>query len=130
MNDPTLERFMTASPHTIGSKQPLSAAHALMNEHAIRHLPVLQGGALAGILSQRDLHLIETLRDVDPDEVEVGEAMSTDVYTVAPSTPMRQVAREMADHKYGCAVVMVGKKVVGVFTTVDGLRALFTLLEE
>jgi acetoin utilization protein AcuB len=36
----------------------------------------------------------------------------------------------MATHKYGSAVVMDKDQVVGVFTTIDALRALFTLLEE
>lgn len=50
--------------------------------------------------------------------------MSTDVYVVGPDTPLEQVASAMADHKYGCAVVTEGNHVVGIFTTVDALRAL------
>jgi acetoin utilization protein AcuB len=46
------------------------------------------------------------------------------VYTVQPETPLLDVAAAMADHKYGCAVVTEGHHVVGIFTTVDALRAL------
>ncbi|MFL5345367.1 MAG: CBS domain-containing protein [Hyalangium sp.] len=127
MND-AIENFMTRSVHTIGTKSPLAEAHRMMNDHAIRHLPVLEGGRLVGLLSQRDLHLIETLKDVDPKEVLVEEAMSQDAYTVTPETELAAVAREMALHKYGSAVVSRGAQVLGIFTTTDALRALDTVL--
>jgi acetoin utilization protein AcuB len=130
MMSPTIERFMTRAPHTIGFEQTLAAAHRLMVTHRIRHLPVLDSGRLVGMVSQRDLHLIETLRNVDPHEVEVSEAMTPTPYTVTPRSSLRKVASEMAANKYGSAVVMEKDRVVGVFTTIDALRALFTLLEE
>ena len=74
MTEPTIDQFMTRAPHTIGYHQTLATAHRMMRELSIRHLPVLDGGKLVGILSQRDLHFIETLKDVDPDEVPVSEA--------------------------------------------------------
>jgi acetoin utilization protein AcuB len=116
--------FMTPTPHSVGRDQPLSLAHERMRTYGVRHLPVLDGGRLAGILSQRDALLVETLREVDPTKTPVEDAMSTDVYVVAPDTPLREVAGAMADHKYGCAVVVDGSRVVGIFTTVDALRAL------
>ena len=126
---PHIERYMTPGPHSIGQEQPLVQAHKLMRDYRIRHLPVLHGGKLVGVLSDRDLHLIETLRDVDPNKVTVEEAMSEVVYTVAPKAPLDEVVREMAKHKYSCAVVEDSGKVVGVFTTVDALRAFADLLE-
>src|SRR5579863_1999586 len=116
--------YMSPSPHSVGRDQPLSVAHERMRSHGVRHLPVLDGGKLAGILSQRDALLVETLRDVDPATTPVEEAMSTDVYVVSPNTPLEEVAGAMADHKYGCAVVVDDDRVVGIFTTVDALRAL------
>ena len=97
--------------------------------HHIRHLPVLHGGKLVGMLSDRDLHLIETLRDVDPEKVTVEEAMSPAVYSISPRAPLDDVVREMAHHKYGCAVIEDNGKLVGVFTTVDAMRAFADLLE-
>lgn len=121
---PTVSSFMTKSPALIGAEQPLTLAHDVMRKKRIRHLPVLQGGKLVGIVSLRDLHLIESLQDVDPAEVRVDEAMSPDVYCVSGTTPLRKVVRDMAKRKLGSAVVMQGQKVVGVFTTIDALRAL------
>lgn len=120
----TVGDYMTRSPALIGADQPLTLAHQLMRKKRVRHLPVLSGGRLVGIVSQRDLHLVETLQDVEASEVRVDEAMSSDVYCVAGDAPLRSVAREMAKRKLGSAVIVQGTKVVGVFTTVDALRAL------
>jgi acetoin utilization protein AcuB len=125
---PTVRQYMTHNPHTIGREQTLDVAHRVMREHRVRHLPVLEGGKLVGLVSQRDLHLIETLRDVDPAETTVEEAMTMDVYVTAPNTPLAEAARVMAENKYGSAVVVDRAKIVGVFTTVDALLALAQLL--
>ena len=125
---PKVQAFMTTHPYSIGRDQPLARAHAVMREHSIRHLPVLEGGQLVGVLSDRDLHLIESLKDVDPSLLLVDEAMSTEVFSVSPDASLDEVAESMAEHKYGCAVVLQNHHVVGIFTTVDVCRALSVLL--
>ena len=123
-----LQAFMTESPHSIGHDQPLAIAHELMRKHKIRHLPVLDAGKLVGIVTDRDLHLIETLKDVDPKKVLVEEAMTSDVYATTPEAPLHEVAAAMAERKLGCAVVLdPHHKVIGVFTTTDALRAVAEL---
>lgn len=119
---------MTVSPHSIGKDQTLTTAHALMRQHHIRHLPVLDGGSLVGVVSQRDLYLLETLDEVDLDEVTVEEAMSQEVYCVTPTTTLREVAEQLIEHKYGCAIVMQGRTAAGIFTTIDALQALLRYL--
>jgi acetoin utilization protein AcuB len=125
----SIKTFMTPSPHTIGQFQTLEVADALMHRHHIRHLPVLQGGKLVGVLSQRDLYFVESFDELDVSEVLVDEAMSPEVYAVGPSTPVEEVSREMARRKIGCAVVAEHGVVVGVFTTHDALVALTSLLQ-
>ena len=127
---PRVDKFMTTSPHTIGLDQPLTQAHAMMHKHKIRHLPVLNGGQLVGVLTDRDLHLVETLRDVDPDKVTVEDAMTPSPYSVTPHAALDEVAAEMAEHKYGCAVVIDNTHVVGVLTTVDLARVLTDVLRQ
>jgi acetoin utilization protein AcuB len=125
---PPVQKHMTTTPHSIGPDQPLSVAHKMMRDNRFRHLPVLKGGKLVGMLTDRDLHLVETLKDVDPEKVTVEEAMSPSPYAVAPETPLDEVAAAMAEHKYGSAVVLQNGKVVGMFTTVDACEALAELL--
>jgi acetoin utilization protein AcuB len=125
---PSVQKYMTTSPHSIGVDQTLAHAHVMMKKLHIRHLPVLTGGRLVGIVTDRDLQFVETLRDVDPTTMQVEQAMSTDVYSVSPDAALDEVVREMGERKYGSAVVMQNEKVVGMFTTVDVCRAFAELL--
>ena len=115
---------MSPTPITIGRAQTLAKAHAVMRAQKVRHLPVLDGGKLVGLVSQGDLHLIETLRDVDPSTVTIDEAMSQPPYAVSPETPLAKVAAAMVRRRVGSAVVVDRGRVVGMFTTIDALRAL------
>lgn len=121
--DPTVQKFMTVFPHTIGADQPLEKAEKMMAEYRVRHLPVLDGGRLVGILSERDLRLVETLKDVDPSQVQVSEAYTPEPFITSPDKPISEVCREMVAHKFGCALVCENNRLVGIFTWVDALKA-------
>jgi acetoin utilization protein AcuB len=125
---PSMATYMTRSPHGIGVDQSLSTARSFMKKHEVRHLPVLSGGELVGVVSERDVALIDALSDADPERVSVEEAMSPSTYSVSPDTPLEEIARTMAEHKYGCAVAMKEGRVVGILTIVDVCRALAELL--
>jgi acetoin utilization protein AcuB len=120
----TAAAFMTSQPITIGRKQSLATAHHLMRANGVRHLPVLEHGDLVGILSQRDLFFLETMRGVDLDVDTVEDAMSGETYSVSPDAPLAGVARHMARKRYGCAVVIERGRVAGIFTATDALRIL------
>jgi acetoin utilization protein AcuB len=128
MDKLTIRAFMSPAPHTIGVDQPLRVAAEVMAAHGIRHLPVLAEGQLVGILSKRDLDVACLLPGVDPDRVTVEEAMTPDPFSITAESSLEWIVMEMSQHKYGATVVVDGKKVVGVFTTVDALRALQDLL--
>jgi acetoin utilization protein AcuB len=125
---PTVQKYMTTSPHSIGQDQPIAFARAIMREHHIRHLPVLSGGHLVGMITERDIALVEGLKGVDPEVLKVEEAMSTQTYKVSPEAPLDEVVREMASKKYGSAIVEQNNKIVGIITTVDVCQALADLL--
>lgn len=125
---PPISRYMTRQPWTIARGATLTAAHQLMRRHAIRHLPVMDAGKLVGIVSERDLHLIETLPDADPDEVTVDDAMTETVYVAAPTDEVSEVVDRMAAGKLGSAVVMEGPRVEGIFTSIDALQVLSHVL--
>lgn len=120
---PQIQKYMTSMPHTIGKDIPLKTALNMMRDNRIRHLPVEAGGKLVGVLTDRDLKLATSFAGAQ--ELKVEEVMTPDPYTVAPDAPMDHVALEMAEHKYGCAIVQQSNgKVVGIFTATDGLRVL------
>ncbi len=121
---PVVRQYMTPGPFTIAQDQSLAIARSVMLEHRVRHLPVLAAGRIVGMLSERDLLLVESLPGVSPGEVRVEEAMVQNVFTVAPDDPVGEVVAVMLDRKLGSAVVLEEDHVVGVFTTVDALAAL------
>jgi acetoin utilization protein AcuB len=126
---PVVSDYMTPGPYCVGPADPLPAALGIMRDHGIRHLPVVRGNDLVGILSDRDLNLVQSLVPVRPEEITVEDAMTSDPYVVAPEAPLNQVARVMVKRKIGSAVVLEGGRIAGVFTVTDGLQALVEALE-
>lgn len=119
-----IAEYMTPIPHTVGSEQTITFAQSLMQKYEIRHLPVLHGGELHGIVSDRDLGMVAGLNEVNPDATTVEEAMTQEAYTVTKDTPLFSVLNEMLEHKYGSAVVLEGNKIIGILTTHDALALL------
>ncbi len=128
MSKVTIRAFMTAAPHVIDVNQPVAVAAAFMREHHIRHLPVLAGAELVGLLSERDILLVERLRAVDPATLFVREAMTAAPHTISPESSLEWVTAEMAQQKIGSMIVVERGRVVGIFTTIDALRALGEVL--
>jgi acetoin utilization protein AcuB len=120
--------YMTKHAFTIGLHSSLAKAHVLMRENGIRHLPVVDSDHVVGIVTERDLHLLETIADFELEAVDVEQAMTADPYVVARDAPIHEVVDTMARHKYGCAVVVEGGRVEGIFTTIDALAAMANLL--
>jgi acetoin utilization protein AcuB len=127
---PAVREFMTPSPFTVGRESSLAAARQIMRKHLVRHLPVLHGGRIEGVLSERDLLFLESIPGVNPTVVRVEEAMVQDVFTVSPETPVGEAIETMIERKLGSAIVCEDERVLGVFTTVDALRALHRQLEQ
>lgn len=116
---------MSTAPAAIALDATLSAAAAMMTARDVRHLPVLDGERIVGVVSERDLAIAEALVPEGWEEYPVAEAMTPEPYRVLARTPIRKVARVMAEHRYGCAIIVdeLGA-LVGLFTTTDALRFL------
>jgi acetoin utilization protein AcuB len=118
-----IREYMTKSPYTVTIDTPLLKAQEILREHDIRHLPVLDGEKLVGMLSDRNLK--EALASPGGEKFLVEDAMMPDVFAVSPDTELSMVVEEMAAEKYGCALIQEKDgKVIGVFTTVDACRLL------
>lgn len=120
--------FMTADPHSIELGHNLAKAEQRMKQLHVRQLPVLHEGSLRGTISERDVALVRAL-ELDPREIGIDEALAFEPYTVSVDAPLARVARAMAAHRYGCAVVVQDGRVRGIFTATDALRALAELIE-
>lgn len=126
----TVEKFMTPAPITIPVNLTLHDAAERMFDNKIRHLPVTNGAHIVGIVSDRDIAVIDTLPSVDRTKVEVGNAMSSNPYICPPETPLIKVVQTLCEHKIGTAIVMENSELVGIFTLIDALRALESKLLE
>jgi acetoin utilization protein AcuB len=121
---------MTAQPHSIHAGAALEEARALMDGHAIRHLPVMSDRTVIGIISDRDLQLVLGLEGTNPARFVVSDICHRKPYVVEPDTLLREVAGTMAERHIGSAIVMQGEKLLGIFTTVDACRALVSVLDK
>jgi acetoin utilization protein AcuB len=125
--------YMTPMPETIDEHTSLSDAKDRMHALGVHHLPVLHEGKLTGVLSQRDILLAESLTDASSAKIPVQKVMSAIVFSCGPNAHVEAVAREMAAHHYGSAVVVDPDhptQIVGVFTTTDALRALADIIDK
>jgi CBS domain-containing membrane protein len=127
-----LRDIMTHEVQTVGRNDQLAVADTLMKQSRIRHLPVLDtDGIVCAVVSQRDLFRGALLRalgfggraeDTMLRQVAVKEAMSAEIHTASPDTPVAEAARVMIERKIGCLPVVEGEKLVGIVTETDFVR--------
>jgi acetoin utilization protein AcuB len=104
---------MTPPPATITGETSVKEALGIIQEHKLRHLPVLdERGRLVGIVSEKDL-----LRADGDSKVE--KVMTREVITVTEYTALEEAARIMADHRISSLPVMRDGKLVGIITETD-----------
>lgn len=130
----TVKRYMTANPITVRPDTSIRKAMELLQTHQIRHLPIIQGKRLVGIITDRDLRQVLPSSVAAPEErerfqawgahVKVGEVMTRRVLSVTPETRTHRAARIMVEHRIGCLPVLRGSTLVGIITTIDLLRAM------
>jgi len=126
--DFTVEHYMTREPATVAPGDSLQHALTVMQDRGFRHLPVVDGGTLKGVLSERDAKTALGIRGADVKRMTVQDVFSPDPYVTHPNAPLKMVAQEMAEKRYGSAVVMEMSSVVGIVTTTDLARALAEVL--
>ncbi|MBS1123999.1 MAG: domain protein AcuB [Deltaproteobacteria bacterium] len=126
---PAISRYMTPQPWTIKRDASLREAHQLMHEHKIRHLPVFEDGQLVGVVTDRDLRLLEAVAHMDAASTHIEEAMSERPFIVTSDTPVDEVVQIMSEKKYGSVIVMGREGIEGIFTAVDACRVLAEVLQ-
>ena len=116
---------------TLNVDSKLGFANDIMYLGRIRHLPVVKGDTLAGILTQRDLYrasLTSILTNWKEnkeflDSIRVSEVMSKNVVTINPDATIEEAAQVMIDKKVGCLpVVKERDKLIGLITETDVLQ--------
>lgn len=119
-------QIMKSKPITIAPDKRVGQALKLMQQHQIRHLPVIKGKGMVGWISARTLRevLLASMLEV----ITVGDVMVEAPITVNPDTSVEEAARLVHEHKIGGMPVVKGEQLVGVITVNDLLSAFITML--
>lgn len=119
-----VQDYMTANPKTIDSSKSLMVAENVMMYEGYRHLPVIEDGQLVGVVSDRDIKFINFIRGISSRDIIIKDILHRPVYVEAPDTPLEEVLHQMTHNKYGCCIIIQEEKIIGIFTTIDAMRAL------
>ena len=124
--------FMTVAPLSVSPHTPVDEARALMQQHHIRHLPVLKGGRLVGMVSDRDVRLVlpSPATSLSVYEIKylltrlrVGEIMTYFPVTIGPERSMAAAVKRMLAYKIEAFPVVENDKLVGILTRTNLLQA-------
>jgi len=124
-----IAQVMSPVPKSVGPELPLSKAQELMAKYKIRHLPVIVGPKVVGLLSDRNTKA--ALLSKWGEGFTVEDVMMPEPFVVKPSDKLDTILTQMMKHKYGSVVVQEKNgELVGVFTTIDAVYLLRTLLRK
>ena len=132
---------MTPNPITVAPDATLAEVWDLMREADIRHVPVVQAGALVGMVSDRDLALLDVAQVLTTEGADalrrtlatpVVTMMSSDVIFVEMDDDLDDVIELMLEHKVGAIPVARsdGRDVMGIISYIDVLRGIQDLVTE
>jgi len=126
---------MTAQVFTVTADHTIADALRIARTQRIRHLPVVDGERLVGLVTERDLrHAAPPMDAASGDELRdtinskrVGQVMVTTVITASPATPVEEAAKLLYENRIGCLPILDQDRLVGILTESDLLRALVEL---
>jgi acetoin utilization protein AcuB len=130
--DMLVRALMTGAPITLPPDISIFEARRLMDNARIRHVLVTLGGDLLGIVTDRDIRLNMPSQATSLSvwelnyllaKVTVGEVMTRSLITIGPDLDARDAAQVMLDHKIGALPVIDDRKLIGIVTETDLLRA-------
>lgn len=129
-----VQDVMSENPRSVQLETPVSEVVELLLELPVRHIPVLDGDSLKGIVSDRDLRSVSLPRLVDSEalsdikaryDAPISDLMSSDPVTVYPDTDLAEAVDLMLENKVGALPVIDASSgdLLGIVSYVDVLRA-------
>jgi acetoin utilization protein AcuB len=120
----TVSEHMSRLPHEIDQRERLATAIRMMETYAIRHLPVMDGPRLVGILSRQDVQNALHRHGAKAEADAIGDVCTREPLTLPPTTAVPEAARRMVERGVTSALVVDDGVLVGIFTSVDALQVL------
>lgn len=134
-----VREFMTTKVTSLQESDTLLDASMIFLRSPYRHLPVLQGKRVIGIITQHDVKQFvpSLLTRMSPEgynqvleTTPVSRAMTREPVTVGPDQSVFEAATILFNKRIGCLPVVENDELVGVISTTDMLRLLVRLLTE
>lgn len=126
--------IMTQNVVKLNLTDDLTKAEGLFKRHKIRHIPVVNGNILLGILSYTDLLRISFVDAIDEDDEEIDvtvynmftieQVMTKKLVTITPETTIKETAEILATKEFHALPVCQGDLLVGIVTTTDLIKYL------
>lgn len=135
----TVDEIMSTDIVSANADSSLGELVKLMEQHSVRHLPVLEHGHLVGLVSQRDIlaaggsnigSYIPAERELVERTIRARDIMTEQLKTIDVRANMRKAALLLQQHKYGCLPVVDGGSLVGIITDFDFVGVAINLLEQ
>jgi acetoin utilization protein AcuB len=129
--------FMTSPAESISCEARLLDAALILRSTGFRHLPIVDGERLVGIITDRDVHRFapSLLGKITPEDYNavfentpLERVMTRNPLTVTPTTPLRDAASILQERKLGCLPVVEDGRLVGIVTVTDMLGVLLRFL--
>jgi len=118
-----VRELMRTQPTTVEPDATLGEVATLMKQQDCGSIPVVEGGRLLGIVTDRDIVVRGVAAGVDPKTQRVSEVMSSDPVTVGPDDDIMDAEKKMADRQIRRLPVVEGGKLVGIIVTAQIARA-------
>jgi len=129
--------YMSSPVTTVPHDAQLLEAALTLRRTGFRHLAIVDGEKLVGIITDRDIARFapSMLTNISPEEYNaifentpLAKVMTRNPLTVNPSTPVREAVKMLHNRKLGCLPVVEGEKLVGIVTVSDMLSFLYRLI--
>jgi CBS domain-containing protein len=130
-----ISKIMSTDIVTVYKKQSLHEVAQLINEKSIRHVPVVSGNKIVGMLSKTDLDKISFVNTVDGEQLTtlmydvltIAQVMTKNVLTIEHKDTIYDAALLLSKNEFHALHVMDEEELVGIVTTTDLIKFLLTL---
>src|SRR5262245_23757282 len=114
-----LRDVMTPSPATVRISDPVVVAAQVMRDEDVGSVPIMDGGASAGLITDREIAIHVVAEGLDPQTASVGQFMSTDLVTGRPDMTLREASDLMGRHQIRRLPVVDQGRLVGIVSLGD-----------
>ena len=118
-----VRELMTKQPTTVAPDATLGEVATLMKQEDCGSIPVVEGGRLVGIVTDRDIVVRGIAAGADPKTQRVSKVMSSGPVTVGPEEDVTDAEKKMAERQVRRLPVVEGGKLVGIIVTAQIARA-------